>query len=310
MSSQAFSLEIDPLVPKQRPVVVQVQELAIASPVDEFASATLSAEPVQLVDKIRDGIFEVPRDWNQATIMKSSASRHETVPPHKSSSYHEDMDVKGTAEYQDAFKRRPDMKLPAFRDADWESSPRRYLDGRLTGHAELPWTEALDNLASPSTPHQRNSDLSPCSQTLSWPLASRETSALGPHHGGQPPLLTPPEDIDSFEWGMFSKTESRFREVPADSHTHDSRTQSQSRPSPSSRPSEIQMPLPTSLPTDDGGLRNWLGRASHHLGKLDPTVVVASTDVTNSVSHERLLCSRTNSNGCAGTSFPSQAHRQ
>lgn len=273
MSSQAFSLEIDSLVPKQRPVVVQVQELPISSPVDEFPSKTLSAEPAHLVDQLRDGIFDGPRDWNQATIMNSSAPRHETAPTHKSSSYHENMDGKDTAEYQDTFKRRPAMKLPPFRNADWASSPRRCLDGRLTGHAELPWTEALDSLASPSTSHQRNSDLSRCSQTLSWPLASRETSELAPYHGGLPPLLTPPEDIDSFEWGTFSKTESRFREVPADSHTHDSRTQSQSRPSPSSRPSEIQMPLPTSLPSDDNGLRNWLGRASHLLGKLDPTVV-------------------------------------
>ena len=92
--------------------------------------------------------------------------------------------------------------------------------------------------------------------------------------GGILPLLTPPEDLDSFKWNSPAQTES-IDGVRTASDVNQTRSQDQTqshlRTSSSSRPSGIQMPERSNMAGDESGRSNWLGRASQHLGKRNET---------------------------------------
>jgi len=108
--------------------------------------------------------------------------------------------------------------------------------------------------------------------TQSWPLTAHMDASSFRYPCGIQPLLTPPEDLDSFKWDTTLETESSggIRSVP-ENHPGagpGTRTQTQehNRSSPTTRPSEIRMPAPSNMSSDESNMSNWLGRACQHLG--------------------------------------------
>ncbi|EXJ82899.1 hypothetical protein A1O3_06715 [Capronia epimyces CBS 606.96] len=84
--------------------------------------------------------------------------------------------------------------------------------------------------------------------------------------GGLPPL-TPPEDLDAFDWDtpLYFNPEKGLRKVMNVEDRSSRQDQDQTRPSPTSRPSEIQMPARSNMNQDESTRSNWLGRACQQL---------------------------------------------
>ena len=282
MTSSGLSLEDGSYsIPKQRPIVVQVEELPMISPATELPPQP-SHQIARIVEEFHGDIFDGSQNWHEkGTVIRRSwwdpgSTKDPNETEQEQTHSKQSMGDGEAKKYIDSIQRHPNMKLPFFHDINRAAFPNRDVDlegfshGRPAGQGQ---GQALDRFSSPSANPLIRSHSFVLSHTQSWPLSFQRGYSPPTYPSRISPLLTPPEDLDSFKWGAFSHSESSqdVRTVP-DGQTpqsSNSRTQEESRISPTARPSEIQLPHASTVSSDDSGLDNWLGRACEHLGKSD-----------------------------------------
>lgn len=110
------------------------------------------------------------------------------------------------------------------------------------------------------------------------PLSPLTSQSLTTPCGVVPPL-TPPEDLDSFDWGtpLHISPEEGIRTVMNADDRSSRQHHEQTRPSSTSRPSEIRMPDRSNMNQDESSRSNWLGRACLHLRKRPPFCLSSET---------------------------------
>lgn len=102
-------------------------------------------------------------------------------------------------------------------------------------------------------------------QSQSWP-STGVTAALASF--GVTPLLTPPEDMDDFNWTVSSQTSTPSRQESLSSDTENQRVVIQARNSSdrsTERPSTITLPL-QGIVQGEGGPSTWSSRAVQTIG--------------------------------------------
>lgn len=285
MTSQDSPLDNGILaIPKTNSVVVQVTELPLSSPTQELASTSCHGL-VEILGKMEGGQIDTSRAWIQGLKLKrpqtsdgQRSSRDSRSRARRRSSVGS-MDSNSGDSYGRGLAQRPTMQLPSF---DEYSGPiflsvQSKAYQRPRDSAELRET-STEEARPASGARPESTGLYP---TQSWPLMSHMDASSFHYPSGIQPLLTPPEDIDAFKWDTAVQTEpaDNFHTVPENEsgrgRGRGSQTQEQPRSSPNTntntRPSEIQLPAPSNMSSDESNMPLWLGRACQHLGEVSQT---------------------------------------
>jgi hypothetical protein len=277
MTSQGVPLENDLLsIPIRKSVVIQIQELPLTSPTQETVSTSCHGI-VEILGKMEEGSIDTSRVWieglklerPQTSDGQRSLRRAQSKRRRRSSVG--SMGCRAGDPHSHGLHRRPILRLPSFENSSIpaclveQSEPYQ----RSTNVAKSGRVDVVDQSRSISGAHQESFGLFP---TQSWPLTSHMDTSSFHYPSGIQPLLTPPEDIDSFKWDTAVQPEStgEVRTVPINEpgRARGGQTQEQPRSSPTTRPSEIQMPAPSNMSSDESNMSNWLGRACQHLGMI------------------------------------------
>lgn len=278
MTSQDSPLDNGILaIPKTNSVVVQVTELPLSSPTQELASTSCHGL-VEILGKMEGGQIDTSRAWIQGLNLKrpqtgdgqrSSRDSHSRARRRSSVG---SMDSNSGDSYGHGLTHRPTMQLPSFEEYSGPIflSVQSKAYQRPRDCAELRET-STDPARPASGARSESTGLYP---TQSWPLMSHMDASSFHYPSGIQPLLTPPEDIDSFKWDTAIQTESadNFHTVPENESGRGRGSQTQEQPRSSqntnTRPSEIQLPAPSDMASDESNMPLWLARACQHLGEV------------------------------------------
>ncbi|KIV78687.1 hypothetical protein PV11_06311 [Exophiala sideris] len=256
--------------PKERPVVIQVHEVPITSPLGE-KSEEQAQEFVNVGSKAGDASLEMAGAIIETFRLKGSQSGN----PFSSKRPLQSM-------------RRRGSSLGSVDGQDWEfearglNVQRKLIHFPSLGAAQLSGEEngrrhstTATHYFSSAAPRDFSSSeplgarpnslsLEPPSVAQSWPYPYHiNLSSVNGLCGIVPPL-TPPEELGPFKWepAILADTDSGVRTVSnAGRNQQRGQGHQQSRNSSSSRPSEIQMPERSSMGQDESSRSNWLGRA-------------------------------------------------
>lgn len=275
MTSQGLPLDHGILpITKRNSVVVQVTELPLSSPTQELASASCHGL-VEILGKMEGGQLDASRAWIEGLNLKrpQTSDGHRSLKNSQSRGRRRSSVGSMDSTMGDSSGRghvqRPIMHLPAFEEYSRAKflPEQSHLQQRLRGGAGLHQSSIEDRARSPTDAHPQATGLS---HTQSWPLTSHMDASYFHYPSGVQPLLTPPEDLDSFKWDTAVQAPSGGgpSTVPANESgrgrpTH---TQEQPRSSPNTRPSEIQLPAHSNMSSDESNMPLWLGRACQKLG--------------------------------------------
>jgi hypothetical protein len=277
MTSQGVPLEHGLLsIPIRKSVVIQVQELPLTSPTQETASTSCHGL-VEILGKMEEGSVDTSRVWIEGLKLErpqtsdGQRSLRGSQSRRRRRSSVGSMDCRAGDPHSLGLHGRPILRLPSFEDSISPAFLVEQSDSHQTSTnvARSGEADVVDQSRSSSGAHPESFGLFP---TQSWPLTSHMEASSFHYPCGIQPLLTPPEDIDSFKWDTAEQTESsgKVRTVPENEprRARGSQTQEQPRSSPTARPSEIQMPAPSNMSSDESNMSNWLGRACQHLGMI------------------------------------------
>lgn len=274
MTSQPLSLDNGlPSLPKQRPVVVQVQELPLCSPT-KGGCEDVSHGLVEVVGKYDDGFVESASPMSVGSSLKRPYSggghdrKSSSGPILRRRASSVGSLEEGPLEQEDLVRQRERLTaLFKTRSVDNGTPPVTRLRGnRHHGHdrdIQRTCLGSTDNSAG------LGNLLGPLPMP-DWFPPSQDNVPRRSGSSGVVPLLTPPEDVDSFKWESPTETEA-MEGVRSVSNVQQSRSQgrapTQHRTSSTARPSEIQLPESSNMTGDDPNRSNWLRRACQHLGE-------------------------------------------
>lgn len=279
MTSQGVPLENGQLsIPIRKSVVIQIQEVPLTSPAQETASTSCHGF-VEILGKMEERSIDTSRVWfeglklerPQTSDGQRSLRRAQSRRRRRSSVG--SMDCRPGDPHSQGLHRRPILRLPSFEDSSIPACLVEESESyqRSTNVARPGEVDVVDQSCDSSGAHQVSFGLFP---TQSWPLTSHMDASSFHYPCGIQPLLTPPEDIDSFKWdtGVQPVSSGEVRTVPIHEpgRARGGQTQEQPRSSPTTRPSEIRMPAPSNMSSDESNMSNWLGRACQHLGMILP----------------------------------------
>ena len=259
--------------PKGRPVVIQIHEVPITSPLGE-KSEEQAQEFVDVVGKCGDASLNRVNIITEKFSLKGSQSRNLFGSKRPLQSICRRRSSLGSVDGQDCeFDARGlnvQNKLPHFQSLGVQLSGEE--NGRRHSMTTTHFSSSAPRDFSFSEPlGARPNSLSfgPPSVAQSWPHPNRiDLPSVNGSCGIVPPL-TPPEELGPFKWepATMADSESGVRTVSnVGQNQQRGRSHQQSRNSSTSRPSEIQMPDRSTMGQDDSSRSNWLGRACQHLG--------------------------------------------
>lgn len=266
-------------IPKRKSVVIQVQELGLASPTQEVPSTSCHGF-VEILSKMEEASeFNPSRVWIDGVKLERPQTSDGRRSLRGSQSGSRRRSSVGSIDYKPVdlqshgLQKRPILQLPGFEVSSVPASLGGQSDSfqRPTNIARSGKTDIGDQSHPISGPQPESFGLFP---TQSWPLTSHMDASSFHYPCGIHPLLTPPEDLDSFKWDTTVETgpSGGIRSVPENDSGRGrgtrSQTQEQNRSSPTTRPSEIQMPAPSNMSSDESNMPNWLGRACQYLGMM------------------------------------------
>lgn len=278
MTSQPLLLQNGLLaVPKERPVVVQINEVPLASPRDEWSKEATHGV-LEMVGKIDPGWLDSSESMLERLNLKRPPSggggggAHDLKRALRPSLRRRSSSVGSIdgniLKHGDLIREtRPSRDNPLFQrghSAPCARHHRTFRDEKTQPMRASARRETSAVAVAPSIP------LGPL-KLPSWPFPSQGLAQALNRSCGVVPPLTPPEDLDTFKWDTPLQIEPSqgVRTAPNNEQSGArGQTHSQPRPSSTSRPSEIQMPEPANMAQDESSRSNWLGRACQHLGKF------------------------------------------
>ncbi|EXJ87725.1 hypothetical protein A1O1_04650 [Capronia coronata CBS 617.96] len=273
MTSQPLSLDNAlHTTSKRLSAVVQICEVPVTSPTVEWPDATAHGL-VEVVGNVGSESLDKSRAlWaglnldrpriGEGQLTKKRPSRPR-IRRRSSSSSVEGEFVEG----QDYCRQRlPSYKtLSQSRSVDNAASFPRKDDWRRPGHNGHAATTTR-NPPSTGIPIPRASPLgafAPQPWIQSYPLTAQSLSTSC----GVVAPLTPPEDLDAFDWDtpLHLSPEEGVRTVMNVNDRSSRQHHNQARANSTSRPSGIQMPDRSNMNEDEANRSNWLGRACQQL---------------------------------------------
>lgn len=255
--------------PKRRPVVVRIHEVPLISPTDEPTEGD-ACGLVEVVGKIENAYLHKSRAMLEGLSLKRPRSggvhglKQSSRPSLRRRSSLSSVDGDMSAPEVQPSQTRPTMRLPHFTRTGTQDLVAREYEGKHPGTAKSPSFSDVTT-AQPSI-HRAPS------MPQSWYPSGLISPSSNGHCGIVPPL-TPPEDIDFFQWDTSLHAPPQTDPPPGVREVSNARQDNpfgrphdQPRHNSAPRPSEIQMPERTNISPDDPNRSNWLERACQPLG--------------------------------------------